>query len=72
VSTRNDVHGEPAVALGSDLLGTIGLLLCGQGLAAGCVLAIAFLATWLAWSLVALMMVAGLALCAQVGSARRA
>jgi hypothetical protein len=70
VSTHDDLHGEPQLALSGDLLGTIGLVLSGQGLAAGCVLALAVLGGWLAWSLVAVMVLGGLTLCALTGKLR--
>ena len=71
MGTHDDLHGEPAPALSSDLLATIGLVLGSQGLAAGCVLALALLGTWLAWSLVALMVLLGFALCVRTGGGRR-
>jgi hypothetical protein len=71
VSTSDDLEGDArAVALSGDLLGTIGLVLSGQGLAAGCVLALALLGGWLAWSLVAVMVVGGLALCGLTSGGR--
>jgi hypothetical protein len=71
VSTSDDLEGDArAVALSGDLLGTIGLVLSGQGLAAGCVLALALLGGWLAWSLVAVMVVGGLALCGLASGGR--
>jgi hypothetical protein len=71
MATHDDLHGEPRDALSSDLLATIGLVLSGQGLAAGGVLALALLGNWLAWSLVALMVLGGLALCARTAGGRR-
>jgi hypothetical protein len=70
MSTHHDLHREPRDALSSDLLATIGLVLSGQGLAAGGVLAVALLGSWLAWSVVALMVLSGLALCVRTAGGR--
>lgn len=72
MSVHEDSRGERhAVAVRRDLLGTIGLVLSSQGVAAACVLGLALVAGWLAWSLVALMVAGGLALCALTGSLSR-
>ena len=59
----DDIHGDhPDAALSRDLLGVIGIVIGGQGLASACVLALALAGAWYAWSLVALMVGVGVAL----------
>jgi hypothetical protein len=71
VSTRHDPHGESQIpGLSRDLFGTIGLALGGQGLAAGCVLAVAGFDAWIAWSLVVVMVVGGLVLSVNTRTSR--
>ena len=54
-------------ALGGDLMGTVGIVLGRQGLAAAGVLALTAISGWLAWSLVVVMVLLGLALVAAAG-----
>jgi hypothetical protein len=54
-------------ALSRDLMGTLGVVLGSQGLAAAGVLALTVISGWLAWSLVIVMLLLGLALVAAAG-----